>query len=161
MKPECRTRTVVSLCEAMREAQDWSALPILADALEEAGFDDQDKLAVMRTAGLDPVHAQRIVAVVYSEESTDAVRIIDEAAAEIGGYSYYGESEKSPIGYDGLMRAAKDYAEKDESVHMGTNESYKDVNWDQFWTAYTLVTGREPTWASPEWKGSNPFSCSC
>lgn len=161
MKPEWRTDTVLALCLAMRQQQDYSALPILADALEEAGFDDRDRLDVMRTTGLDPVHAQRIVAVVYSDETADAVRFIDDAADEIGGHSYYGESEKPPLGYDGLMRTARDYAEKDEYVHMGTNENYKNVDWDEFWRAYALVVGREPEWADPDWRGSNPFSCSC
>jgi hypothetical protein len=46
--PEWRTDTAVSLARAMYEARDFSALPILADALQDAGCDDEDVLSHCR-----------------------------------------------------------------------------------------------------------------
>ncbi|AMV27216.1 hypothetical protein VT84_22635 [Gemmata sp. SH-PL17] len=42
--PEWRTDTVVLLSRGMYESRDFSAMPILADALQEAGCDNEDVL---------------------------------------------------------------------------------------------------------------------
>src|SRR5262245_5398787 len=58
----------------MREAQNYSALPILADALQEAGCPEKDALlATLRGSAPDKVDAQRLVALVYSDETAAAV----------------------------------------------------------------------------------------
>jgi hypothetical protein len=49
--PEWRTDTVVALARQTYEARDFGALPILADALEEAGCSDPDLLGHLRSAG--------------------------------------------------------------------------------------------------------------
>jgi hypothetical protein len=49
--PSWRTTTVVALAGQMYEARDFSALPILADALEEAGCDNDDMLTHCRGDG--------------------------------------------------------------------------------------------------------------
>jgi hypothetical protein len=56
LAPVWRTNTAVSLARQMHEARDFSAMPILADALEDAGCDTPDTLAHCR----DPkrVHAR-------------------------------------------------------------------------------------------------------
>jgi hypothetical protein len=46
--PSCRTFTTVGLARTMCEARDFGAMPILADALEEAGCDSPDVLAHCR-----------------------------------------------------------------------------------------------------------------
>jgi hypothetical protein len=46
--PRWRTRTVIDLARAMYESRDFAAMPVLADALEEAGCDDADVLAHCR-----------------------------------------------------------------------------------------------------------------
>src|SRR5262249_13712499 len=46
-----RTPTVISLARQMYESRDFSALPILADALQEAGCDKTDVLAHCRGEG--------------------------------------------------------------------------------------------------------------
>jgi hypothetical protein len=49
--PEWRTGTAVSLARQMYESRDFSAMPILADALQDAVCDDEDILAHCRSEG--------------------------------------------------------------------------------------------------------------
>ena len=48
--PEWRTDTAVSLAAQMYESRDFSAMPILADALQDAGCDNEDVLNHCRDA---------------------------------------------------------------------------------------------------------------
>jgi hypothetical protein len=50
--PAWRTETVVALARGMDESRDFAALPVLADALEDAGCADAELLAHCRGAGL-------------------------------------------------------------------------------------------------------------
>ena len=58
VSPEWRTDTVVSLARQMYESRDFSAMPILADALQDAGCDNDDILThcrgLCRDCGLLP-----------------------------------------------------------------------------------------------------------
>jgi hypothetical protein len=49
--PEWRTDTAVTLASQMYESRDFSAMPILADALQDAGCDNDDILAHCRGDG--------------------------------------------------------------------------------------------------------------
>jgi hypothetical protein len=49
--PEWRTDTVLALARGMYVSRDASALPILADALQEAGCDNEDILRHCRSEG--------------------------------------------------------------------------------------------------------------
>jgi hypothetical protein len=49
--PEWRTDTAVSLARQMYESRDFSAMPILADALQDAGCEDADILGHCRGPG--------------------------------------------------------------------------------------------------------------
>jgi len=49
--PAWRTSTVVALAEQMYDSRDFSAMPILADALQDAGCDSDDILAHCRGDG--------------------------------------------------------------------------------------------------------------
>lgn len=53
--PQWRTRTVIDLARTMYESRDFGAMPILADALEEAGCDSPDVLTHCRG---EPPHAR-------------------------------------------------------------------------------------------------------
>ncbi|MBA4190847.1 MAG: hypothetical protein C0467_22905 [Planctomycetaceae bacterium] len=48
--PSCRTDTVLSLARHIYESRDFSAMPILADALQDAGCDNADILDHCRDA---------------------------------------------------------------------------------------------------------------
>ena len=49
--PEWRTNTVIALASQMYESRDFSAMPILADALQDAGCDTDDVLNHCRGSG--------------------------------------------------------------------------------------------------------------
>jgi hypothetical protein len=49
--PEWRTDTAVSLARTMYESRDFGAMPILADALQDAGCDDAEILNHCRQPG--------------------------------------------------------------------------------------------------------------
>jgi len=49
--PACLTSTVVSLAKGMYESRDFGAMPILADALQDAGCDSADVLGHCRGPG--------------------------------------------------------------------------------------------------------------
>ena len=48
---EWRTDTVVTLARTMYETRDFSAMPILADALQDAGCENDDVLSHCRQQG--------------------------------------------------------------------------------------------------------------
>lgn len=50
MKPPYLTATVVKLAKSIIKQKDWLIAPILADALQEAGYYDQDFLAWLRSS---------------------------------------------------------------------------------------------------------------
>jgi hypothetical protein len=50
--PEWRTDTAVALAQQMYESRDFNAMPILADALQDAGCDSEDILSHCRDEGL-------------------------------------------------------------------------------------------------------------
>ncbi len=50
--PEWRTNTAVALAQQLYESRDLSAMPILADALQDAGCDSADVLTHCRTPGV-------------------------------------------------------------------------------------------------------------
>lgn len=48
--PDWRTSTAVALAKQMYDSRDFSAMPILADALQDAGCDNDDVLTHCRAA---------------------------------------------------------------------------------------------------------------
>jgi hypothetical protein len=59
--PEWRTDTAVSLGQQMYEARDFGALPILADALQDAGCDNDDILSHCRDSSITHVRGCWVV----------------------------------------------------------------------------------------------------
>jgi carbon storage regulator CsrA len=51
LDPEWRSSTVIALAQTMCESGDFSALPILADALQDAGCNNDDILSHCRASG--------------------------------------------------------------------------------------------------------------
>ena len=73
IKSEWRTDTVVQLCQAMRVQGAYDALPILADALQDAHCDNAELLLVLRTGACNPSLSERLVAIIMSEKTATAV----------------------------------------------------------------------------------------
>ncbi len=171
--PKWRTSTVVGLCHGMRETGDYSALPILADALQDADCNDEVMLATMRSELLPIATRERLVAIVMSSDTRHAVEVIERYAADLGAPRYYGdysysdgdevtEIEKDAISYESLMTGAREYVEDierggyGEYIHMGVNENYKGMRMQEFWQAFQLVTGKTVRDDDVSF-----FSCSC
>ena len=158
-----RTETVRQLCEAMRQTDDYSALPILADALEDGGYSDEKMLEQMR-GRLDAVEAQKLVALVYSDETAEAVRKIEELADDLGPRAFCEEGDgyglEVPTDYGRLMRVGERWANDPEgwggyTVEHGSDD-LRDSGWDgldSFWEAFAVITGKSAS--------GNPFSCTC
>jgi hypothetical protein len=66
--PSWRTDTAVSLARTMYESRDFSAMPILADALQDAGCDNPDILDHCRDTALTHVRGCWVVDLVLGKE---------------------------------------------------------------------------------------------
>jgi hypothetical protein len=66
--PEWRTDTAVSLARQMYESREFSAMPILADALQDAGCDNDDILSHCRDANATHVRGCWVVDLVLGKE---------------------------------------------------------------------------------------------
>ena len=153
-----RTPAVVGLCMAMREDNEYSLAPILADALEDANCPDQELLDLLRSL-LSDVEAQRLVALIHSDKTATAVATIVGIAEDLGpNSSEYGEQ---PMDYSVLMAGANNWLlGGDEVIVQIGSESWRGMfpsRAAKFWEAYTSVTGK------PLGKVNRGtfFSCSC
>lgn len=163
MNQNWRTSAVVGLCEFIREAQDYSATPILADALEEAGCDDAGLLARLRTPA-DLIATQRLVALAYSDESAAAVQDIEIICDEIGPRALVeegdGYDQPEEFTYERLMRAAERWLDggNDYTVEHGSDYLQDEFQQyaERFWNSYALVTGRRTDGMTDSF-----FSCTC
>jgi hypothetical protein len=157
-----RTGTVVALCEAMRQSRDYSATPILADALEEASFPDEDVLKQLR-AVLEPWRAERLVALIYSDKTAEAVKRIEEIAAWLGPGAIEefdeGYGERIPMDYERLLEAAGRWIDGEEFTTQYGWEEWRDSfpsRAQEFWHHYEIITGRKPPNDDDSF-----FACSC
>lgn len=88
IKPKWRTSSVTGLCLAMRQENDYGALPILADAMEDAECDDTELLSRLRGGGLTPIESQKLVSLIMSDETAEAVHWMERFVRSIN-YSDY------------------------------------------------------------------------
>ena len=164
INPAWRTTTVQQLCQTIRASQDYGLLPILADALQDAGCDDQVLLGQFRSAALDAIDAARLVALVFSDETAASVRWVERQAAVLPPDGADGEGAQPD--YRFVMEAAREYAEHQEytTQHGGIAWQY-DFPAAAFWDHYVNIVGREPAWGKSRWGGEHGrgrfFSCSC
>jgi hypothetical protein len=178
--PKWRTTPVLELCRAMREAQEFSALVILAAALQDADCTDQRLLDRLRAGPTDYVADVTLVAVVMDPDAVRAIRFIEALAAEIGAPRGYNEdddvsfSSDSVLTYADLIEVARENVpepgpEADTTrwrrggrdyIDMGTNETYKNVftgkRKKEFWEHFTIITG-----LVNRNEHTGLFSCSC
>ena len=153
-EPSWRTQQVKDICMAIRTSKDPKGLRMLAQALEDAGFMDSSVLDVLRKHhwGVG-TEAERAVARVYSQETSDAVFwLMNHADQANMGYKHMMDAAAE------WLRTSADVEDGGEYCYMGTNEDYKDVDWGpDFWKRYELVTGVK----AGEKLQHNFFSCSC
>lgn len=156
INPKWRTDTVVGICVQMRELQDFSAMPILADALQDADCDNETLLSDLRMGPTDYITDATLISLILTDEAIEAIQWIQQRAIDLGPKQYYDESRGESFDYLGIMREAHECVNSEwHCVNMGTNEDYKDMDWEPFWEKYALITGVP----NPD-KGSF-FSCAC
>src|SRR4051812_23749632 len=156
MKPEWRTNTVALLCQAMRETRDYSALPILADALQDADYPDEKRLDQLRS-NPGPIDAECLVALIYSTKTAESVAWIEGFASELGAPAINWDPSGPAMTYLTLMEAANRWVKDEFYTYMGANETYRDLDekFPEFWRHYEIVTGVKPKSAT------SFFACSC
>lgn len=166
MKPEWRTDTVVAICKTIRQDQDFSACPILADALEDAGCDDPELLTNLRQPSGDYVTDSCLVAAVLSPDANAAVLAITALADELGdNYSGgYGGLEHQPMNFLVLMEAALDSLEGGYGIIQYGSESWRNSmtkdRYEEFWKNFETLTGRKPK-GDADWWDTHFIGCSC
>lgn len=149
-----RTTASVDLCRTMRESQDFSALPVLADALEEAGYDDPAVLMSMRRPGVSRAEGCLLVGRVESPDTAAAADAVDRIA---------GMARDAHESADSILRTALHHLDNeydhDAYVCFGdTNYPEPDSEeWEEFWAAVRLLTGA----AVPPGYGASFFICAC
>lgn len=186
MKPEWRTPTVLALMAAADAAGDYSCLPALSDALEEAGCDDAELLGFLRAPGPLARWYRRVV------EGTHRPLDVGAAFARLDGlakaasvyedyhrgpdYVWYPETKDDGLDFEWLYGVCARFhagTERWDSVHTfhGRNipACFTTEAVRQMWRDYETLTGTPPpdeqTWepyldeieSNPQY----PFSCSC
>lgn len=138
-----KTNQIVEFANTMMDSKDFSGSPILADLLEEAGFNNNEVLRLLRTTNT------------ISEKWS-----ILEQIAKLAGGKYenavniiYGVG----LGFEDVMSDITEYGLNDDYLVEGGRYEGYSVGEDE-WAAYDLLTGNKP----PE-KGyrSSVYSCSC
>lgn len=163
--PAWRTDTVVALCRAMRQEQDWSALPILADALQDAGCDDERLLALLRAGHHRYAIAAGLAGCVMSAETQEAVRWLEQfpktadcpeyvtlIAAACDHHEENLDPENDPAGYSGYYTSEND----GDFLFFGGRDAHGDIP-SEFWDNVQLATGK----MIPQSERAESFSCSC
>ena len=154
LDPRLFTSTVCDLLEAIRDERGWDRLPILSDALQDAGCDDDGLILYLRkqteeclecldwfvdhsmkTNGGKKPSGDDLLNAIARWSRSDCFRTIKDFAEELGCPEYYDDDykpvQRDPMTFKKLMDAATDYVTEEEYLHMGTNEHYKNIFWDR------------------------------
>lgn len=180
MKPEWRTSTVTQICAGMRQERDYSAMPILADALQDAGCDDDGLLERLRKGVSEYVEDERVVCRIFSEKTAEAVAWMEQFVRDIN-YDDYAEddegeevpgsrkqSDTDPHTYEWVIQELGDVLEGGGEVCFGTDagqDFFYGKDWNrapekrrEFYRNWSIITGREAPEAAQE---RVYFRCAC
>jgi hypothetical protein len=161
-----RTDTVTQLANSMRQADDYSALPILADALQDADYPSEENLLQFRDPALPKWKAQvMVIDLLELHRARASVKWLEEFAREISRDRYIDEDElvdhQDHVTYEKLMEIGDSFA-------AGGNDSgylpydTPDCVWEkreEFWRHYETVTGKEVPGTVD--KDRRLFYCAC
>jgi len=160
MNPTWRTETVVALCRRMLDLRDFSAMPILADALQEAGCTDEVLLAQCQDPKLEQVEAERLANLLFSDETASAVAWLEKFGVDI---SYETEDDEPPMyDYASVVAVGQEGATSGE-MFFGTDAGADffregEENTREFFRNWSLVTGRP---VPEEVKANLAVGCAC
>ena len=135
---------------------DYSALPILADALQDAGYDDEVVLAQMRDPETTPIAAERLVCVVLGGPYAESVKAIENIARLM----CLDDDPSYHMDYERLICAGDNWLVVTEHVfglYMHWQNRFEE-NAYEFWIHYEVITGREIPESD---KHDSMFTCSC
>lgn len=152
------TDAVRGMCRKMMETQDYSAFPVLADALEESGFtesvwlemegdDYYPLLKKLRSLDFEEEYDKfRLAAIFCSQETHNAVDDVESHGCYLGD-----------LDFSSTMYAADRYIQcgawGDDDYSRASLE-----DWADFWDAYYVLTGKRPGDTGMD---QIPDSCSC
>ena len=160
MNPTWRTETVVALCRRMLDLRAFDAMPILADALQDAGCADEALLAKCQSPKLERIAAERIANELYSEETAAAVQWLEQFGRDI---SYEVEEGEQPMyDYASIIEVGHSAVE-DGEMFFGTDDGADffrsgEDNVEEFFRHWSLVTGVA---VPDELKANLSVSCAC
>ena len=151
MNPQWRATTVLALCRRMLDSREFDALPILADALQDAGCGDGELRKRCQDPDLEPVRAERLVNLIYSDETAAAVRWLEQFVRDINYGEYdddgneVGPSDTDPHTYEYVIRAGHQGVEEG-GMYFGSDAGAdffreSDANRREFFRNWSLVTG--------------------
>lgn len=152
------TRAVVTdLCQTIRQTGDYSLLSVLADEIDKGGpTDEEAELALRLRDQPTVIEAQRLVALLYSDETAEAVRWIENFAAGLSPDGY--EEEGPQPDYEFCLRAAQRWLDYEDYTTQRGGEDWRDVGTStlkRFWEHVSCITGKEVP------GDLRFFSCSC
>ena len=143
--PRWLTTTVIDLCRAMRDENNYRRLPILGDALQDAGCSDMNLIAACMTEKCAP-YAQRIVALLLGGELSDAVKWLEEFGKK---WNFaYRDMILAPQQREGLTAGGIDLHGADE---LG------EANENRYWNSVELIVGKSLRVGEDQFY----WSCSC
>lgn len=141
--PRWRTSTVIDMCRSLLESEEWHRLPILGDALMDAGCDSQELITACQSTK-ESAFAMRIAAIVLGGEHADAIKWLEQFA------------DKYNFSWIEMIHAAT--VEGSYVVAMGHDlhgpSELDDGEEDQFWQCIQTLTGKGR-------QEENIWSCSC
>jgi hypothetical protein len=152
MNPDWRTATVRALCQRMLDSRDFDALLILSDALQDAGCTDEKLLAQLQTPNLKPVQAERLVNLIFSDETAAAGRWLEQFVRRINYQDYKDEndeigteSDTEPHTYEDIIETGRQGVEEGD-MFFGSDEGadfFRESveNCREFFRNWSLVTG--------------------
>jgi len=143
MNAEWRTSTVTALCHVMLDKRDFAALPILADALEDAGCTDREILDGCRGGKLSSIMNERLVNIVFSEETEKAAEYMEEMASELFD-DYEAERSAHTLNYEGMIKLGHDILDESGAffgADSPTDFFRQDYNRVEFFRNWSLLTG--------------------
>ncbi len=183
MKP-WMTESARGLLTNIEIREEWDVLPILADALEEGGYEDGPAMLAMRSDNpsiQDKRWLRRIVEGLVTFTAVDeAIATMSELAREIppvpyDSRSYDEDGERldededynpSDYGYDfeWLMGVCKDWVKSQEEYCFGENNDNSEEQMKKMWDCYEILIGvraeRESYGQDISYEAT-PFRCAC
>ena len=170
------TPTVVALMDGIDQDKAYDRLPVLADALEDAGFTDEEVLGALRSndpALRGPWYRRAVIGVsidMIRQAVGDITRIAHDLLEfdyESNHPSYPQYNPSIPSKEDGpvvwILGVCRNYQTNHDYYRFDTSTGYMpDEEAIKIWKAYAVLTGEDTdTDNNDEYWPAFPFTCSC